>query len=435
MKPKVIVILYAYDLEIDRTFRRLIRSPRNSKVANNSHNGSAFAYVSAILKSDNTYFDSDLANSDFDSDLANSDFDFGLDTSKFSLYNMTYNNRTLKELATPDIMCQPWCIRYPKLEQAQSSELKFGLIHLFRMLHGLRTIGWTVADLLLEEEAKPWVSSVKVVRKKSGMTVMKNQNNKFVSTRVQNILERLAGYMQIHIALADQHKTTFTYPFGTFSYTRMSFECCMEVFMDGFMVYDASFDPCLENRCIEINLVLNFEKCHFMGIYVYRGIEVDKAKIDIISSLSLPACVWEVRSFLGHVAHYPCHYLSFENKMWTLSLSLVLPFELMCDVSNLALGGILGQQVGKRSQANYTTTEKEILAIVFALDKTRSYLLGFKIIIFSNHATLKFLLKKPDVEPRFEILVENLVADHLSKIDPLSIRDDFSDECILDHEI
>ncbi|RDX67925.1 Retrovirus-related Pol polyprotein from transposon opus, partial [Mucuna pruriens] len=91
-------------------------------------------------------------------------------------------------------------------------------------------------------------------------------------------------------------------------------EDCMEVFMDDFIVYTDTFDACLGNLarvlklCIETDLVLNFEKCHFMiieGIVLghlasSRGIEVDKAKIDIITSLPNPASVREVRSFLGH---------------------------------------------------------------------------------------------------------------------------------------
>ncbi|RDX74944.1 Retrovirus-related Pol polyprotein, partial [Mucuna pruriens] len=88
----------------------------------------------------------------------------------------------------------------------------------------------------------------------------------------------------------------------------------MEVFMDDFTVYAESFDACLNNlskvlkRCMDTNLVLNFEKCHFMvteGIVLghlvsNRGIEVDKAKIDVITSLPNPTSVREVRSFLGH---------------------------------------------------------------------------------------------------------------------------------------
>ena len=84
--------------------------------------------------------------------------------------------------------------------------------------------------------------------------------------------------------------------------------------MDDFSVYGDSFDKCLDNltlilkRCVETNLVLNWEKCNFMveqGIVLghvvsARGIEVDKSKIDVISALPYPANVREIRSFLGH---------------------------------------------------------------------------------------------------------------------------------------
>ncbi|RDX92437.1 Retrovirus-related Pol polyprotein from transposon 17.6, partial [Mucuna pruriens] len=103
------------------------------------------------------------------------------------------------------------------------------------------------------------------------------------------------------------------------------------------------------------------------------------------------------------------------------------------------------------AQLNYTTTEKELLTIVFSLDKFRSYLLGSKIIVFSNHATLKFLLKKSDAKPkliRWMLLlqefnietkdkkgVENPVVDHLSRIeresDPMPIQDEFPNEQLL----
>ncbi|RDY02630.1 Retrovirus-related Pol polyprotein from transposon 17.6, partial [Mucuna pruriens] len=138
----------------------------------------------------------------------------------------------------------------------------------------------------------------------------------------------------------------------------------------------------------------------------------------------------------------------------------------MCDASNSALGAVLGQRARAGqpvhviayasrtmdpAQQNYTTTEKELLAIVFALDKFRSHLLGSKVIVFSNHAALRYLLKKPDTKPRlirwmlllqeFNLEIkdkkgaENFVADHLSRIEKgselMPIRDEFPDEQLL----
>ncbi|RDX62172.1 Retrovirus-related Pol polyprotein from transposon 17.6, partial [Mucuna pruriens] len=117
------------------------------------------------------------------------------------------------------------------------------------------------------------------------------------------------------------------------------------------------------------------------------------------------------------------------------------------------LGAFLGQRagVGKPVHLNYITIEKELLAIVFALDKFRSYLLGSKIVVFSDHAALRFLLKKLDAKPiliqwmlllqEFNIEIrdkkgdKNLVAYHLSKIerdeDLVLIKDQFLDEQLL----
>ncbi|KAH9782108.1 hypothetical protein KPL71_008748 [Citrus sinensis] len=141
-------------------------------------------------------------------------------------------------------------------------------------------------------------------------------------------LDGYSGYNQIPIAPKDQEKTTFTCPFGTFAYRRMPFGLCnapatfqrcmlsifsdmverfLEVFMDDFSVFGDSFDQCLHHltlvlqRCTEKSLVLNWEKCHFMvkqGIVLghiisSKGIEVDKAKVDLISNLPPPKTVRE----------------------------------------------------------------------------------------------------------------------------------------------
>ncbi|RDX95499.1 Tf2-8, partial [Mucuna pruriens] len=120
----------------------------------------------------------------------------------------------------------------------------------------------------------------------------------------------------------------------------------------------------------------------------------------------------------------------------------------MRDASNSVLGAVLSQraEVVKPMHLNYTTTEKELLAIVFALDKFCLYLLGSKIVVFSDHAALRFLLKKPDAKTRlihwmllfqeFNIEIrDKKVADHLSRIeredDPMPIRDEFPNEQLL----
>ncbi|XP_013607832.1 PREDICTED: uncharacterized protein K02A2.6-like [Brassica oleracea var. oleracea] len=152
-------------------------------------------------------------------------------------------------------------------------------------------------------------------------------------------LDGYLGFFQIPIHPDDQEKTTLTCPYGTFAYRRMSFGLCnapeifhrcmmsiftdliediMEVFMDDFSVYGSSFSVCLKNLCRvlqcckEKDLVLNWEKCHFLvkdGIVLghkisEKGIKVDKAKIEVIMSLQPPTSVKGIRSFLGHAGFY-----------------------------------------------------------------------------------------------------------------------------------
>ena len=366
-----------------------------------------------------------------------------------------------------------------------------------------------------------WVSPVHVVPKKGGITVEENAAGEMVPKRIQSgwrmcidyrklnavtrkdhfplpfidqMLDRLAGkphfcfldgysgYNQIPIAAEDQEKTTFTCPFGTFAFRRMSFGLCnapgtfqrlvmsifsdmigtcIEVFMDDFTVHGDSFDSCLDNldkvlaRCIEKNLVLNYEKCHFMvshgvvlgHIVSAEGIKVDKAKIDIISSLPYPTTVRDIKSFLGHAGFYRRFIKDFSKIALPLSNLLqkdavfeftdacktafnelktaltsapiiqapdwTLPFEIMSDASDHAVGAVLGQRKDKRphaiyyasrtldtAQRNYTTTEKELLAVVFALEKFRAYILGTKVIVFTDHAAIRYLMKKKETKPR-----------------------------------
>ena len=177
-------------------------------------------------------------------------------------------------------------------------------------------------------------------------------------------LDGFSGYFQIPIDQNDQEKTTFTCPFGTYAYRRMPFGLCnapgtfqrcmiaifqdmietsMEVFMDDFSVFGDSFESCLTNldkmldRCEKCNLVLNWEKCHFMvreGIVLGHkvssiGLEVDRAKIDVISKLPPPTNVKGIRSFLGHAGFYRRFIKDFSkiSKPLTHLLEKDRPFE------------------------------------------------------------------------------------------------------------
>ncbi|RVW20089.1 Retrovirus-related Pol polyprotein from transposon 17.6 [Vitis vinifera] len=260
-----------------------------------------------------------------------------------------------------------------------------------------------------------------VVPKKSGITVIQNEKGEEVSTR----LPQDGGRMPFGLCNAP----------ATFQRCMLSIfsdmvERIMEVFMDDITVYGVLYEECLLHleavlqRCIEKDLVLNWEKCHFM---VQQGIVLGH----IISKNGIEKSFEELKQFLttAPIVRAP---------NWKL------PFEVMCDASDLAMGAVLGQREdGKpyviyyasktlnEAQRNYTTTEKELLAVVFALDKFRAYLID-KMDPFAQEFNLQIRDKKG---------VENVVADHLSRLviahdsHGLPINDDFPEESLMSIEV
>ncbi|XP_070040681.1 uncharacterized protein [Nicotiana tomentosiformis] len=271
-------------------------------------------------------------------------------------------------------------------------------------------------------------------------------------------LDGYSGCNQILIAPENQEKTSFICPYRTFSIKRMPFGLCnatetfqrcmmaiftdmvedyLDVFMDGFSVVGDSFDDCQENfdkvlaRCKETNLVLNWEKCHFMveeGIVLcYKisrnGIEVHKVKIEVISKLPLPTSLLEKYAKFNFNDDCMRAFELLKLKLTTTPINTgpnwSLPCELMLNASDVAVGAVLGQCINKvfhsvyydsktmnSAQVNYTVMEKELPAIVFAM--------------------------------RSSACNENQVADHLSRLeeegksyDGLEINDSFPDEKLL----
>jgi hypothetical protein len=330
--------------------------------------------------------------------------------------------------------------------------------HQRKLTHAMQEVVKKEAIKLLDAEIiypvphREWVSPVHCVPKNGGLTMVKNKRNELIPQRtvtkwrmcidyrklnkatkkdhfplrfIDEMLERLEnhtyfcflegylGFMEIPIHSDDQHKTTFTCPYGTFAYRRMpfglcntptSFQRCMmavfsefieeivKVFMDDFSVYWKTFVDCLANldkvltRCAEVDMVLNWEKCHFMvkqGIVLghvisERGIEVDKAKVETVEQFPPRTDVKSLRSFLGHARFYrrfikdfskinkPLTHLlqkdvafDFDEKCLaafrTLKSALVSapiiqpldwsqPFEIMCDASDYVVEAVLGQR-------------------------------------------------------------------------------------------
>ncbi|GJV34225.1 reverse transcriptase domain-containing protein [Tanacetum coccineum] len=285
------------------------------------------------------------------------------------------------------------------------------------------------------------------------------QHQRRVSLKIQEVIKKeviklldagliypISDSPWIPIDPQDQEKTTFTCPYGTFAYRCMPFGLCNA---------PGTFQRCMMAIFHDMIEETIEEKCHFIvkeGIVLGHkisksGIEVDRAKVNVIAKLPHPTFVKGVRSFLGHAGFYRrfiqdfskiarpmTHLLEKETpfifskecieafntlkKKLTEAPILVapdwdLPFEIMCDASDFAVGAVLGQRKTKHfqpihyasktmtdAQAHYTTTEKELLAVVYAFEKFRPYLVLSKTIVYTDHSTLKYLLTKQDAKPR-----------------------------------
>ncbi|GJU54542.1 reverse transcriptase domain-containing protein [Tanacetum coccineum] len=245
----------------------------------------------------------------------------------------------------------------------------------------------------------PWVSPIHCVPKKGGITVLTNENDELVPTRT------VTGW----------------------------------------------------RHCKDAHLVLNWEKCHFMvkeGIVLGHkvsgaGLEVDKAKNRHFSKISRP-----ITKLLEKDTPFEFNdecQKAFEilKEKLTCAPMIVspnwnLPFELMCDANDFAVGAVLGQKDGKNfhpiyfasktlnpAQQKYTITEKELMAVVFAFDKFRSYLILSKTIVHTDHSALKHLFKKQDAKPRL-IRCILLLQEFYIEIKDRKVDDNFPGETLME---
>ncbi|PTQ27291.1 hypothetical protein MARPO_0207s0002 [Marchantia polymorpha] len=303
-------------------------------------------------------------------------------------------------------------------------------------------------------------------------------------------MDGYAGYNQISIAVQDVHKTAFTTPWGTFVWVVMPFGLCnapatfqrlvMYIFTD--LLYK-SMTALI--RCRRMQLALNPEKT-FLGVqrgvllgYVVseKGRELDPDKIAVIEGLATPTNAKGVAKLLGHVGWYRelipdfakivvpiTQLLRKENRFeWTdacqeafeelksrLSTYPVLrppdwsmPFHVFCDASSVAVGSALyekrkdlpiayaSRQLNP-AERNYSTTERECLAMVFSVKKFRHYLICNPVVFFVDHMAIKYLVNKAELSGKlarwvllleeFDYTVEykpgcmHLQADHLSRL-------------------
>ncbi|RVW74551.1 Retrovirus-related Pol polyprotein from transposon opus [Vitis vinifera] len=345
------------------------------------------------------------------------------------------------------------------------------------------------AGIIYPISDSPWVSPTQVVLKKSGITMVQNEKGEEIATRLTSGWRVCIDYRKLNVVTRKDHfhsrllirsgEDHFHMSVWNIRLQKNAFGLCnapatfqrcmlsifsdmveriMEVFMDDITIYGGTFEECLVNleailkRCIEKDLVLTRRNAILWYVKeLSLAISSPRKALKLIKQrwnlcqIAIPnhckrtkdaKFVWDER----------CQKSFDQLKQFLTTAPIVrapnwqLPFEVMCDASDFAIGTVvLGQREdGKpyviyyarktlnEAQRNYTTTEKELLAVVFALDKFRAYLVGSFIIVFTDHSALKD--KKG---------VENVVADHLSRLaiahnsHVLPINDDFPEESLM----
>ncbi|RVW23333.1 Transposon Ty3-G Gag-Pol polyprotein [Vitis vinifera] len=360
------------------------------------------------------------------------------------------------------------------------------------------------AGIIYPISDSPWVSPTQVVPKKSGITVVQNEKGEEITTRLTSGWRVCIDYRKLnavtrkiifhcHLLIKCWRESLDIHSIVSWMGIQVIWWRIMEVFMDDITVYGGTFEECLVNLEAVLHRCIEKDWCS-------TGRNAILCKGGAYCKLPSPTTVKGVRQFLGHAGFYRrfikgfsslskplcellakdakfiwderCQHSFDQLKKFLTTTPIVrapnwqLPFELMCDASDFAIGAVLGQREdGKpyviyyasktlnEAQRNYTTTEKELLAVVFALDKFRAYLVGSFIIVFTDHSALKYLLTKQDAKARlirwilllqeFDLQikdkkgVENVVADHLSRLviahnsHPLPINDDFPEESLM----
>nr|GEV49455.1 reverse transcriptase domain-containing protein [Tanacetum cinerariifolium] len=262
------------------------------------------------------------------------------------------------------------------------------------------------AGLIYHISDSPWVSPVHCVPKKGGFTVVENEENELIPTRL------VTGW---HV--------TFKFPsilkIKKRPHSRVLTECLPTVAcLLAYAMHRARFKEKMLKRCEDTNLFLNWEKSHFMvkegiviGHKIFKNeIEVDKAKVDVIAKLPHPTTVKGIYSFLGHVDFYQRFIQDFSK--------IARPMTRLLEKDTL---------IALHHDA------KRMLAVVYAFEKFWSYLIMNKSIMYTDHSALKYLFVKKDSKARllrwvlllqefkFKVIdtkgAENLAADHLSRLE------------------